>query len=219
MKGISHYAAYAFSLVLAASMPTHVSAQATSHDSYAAMLGYLDADSIGGNVAEGTQGITSVNTAAGDGNQQANLHAFALGGHASVRLQARQRSDGDAAAITPPNASATIGGHAYANGQGIASINQASGNGNAQLNAVAAQLTGQGINEATDSTLSATASLSTRQHTASNPHTQTGGTRSAAVEPSEMEGFNGVMQLNQVAGSGNASDNLLLLSAPASPHR
>lgn len=219
MKGISNHTAYALSLTLAASVPTHAFAQATSHDSYAAMLSYLDADSIDGNVAEGTQGITSVNTASGDGNQQANLHAFALGAHASVRLQARQRSDGYPEAPTPQNASATIGGHAYAYGQGIASINQASGNGNAQLNAVAAQLTGQGIREATDSTLSATVSVSTRQQTASNPHAQAGGTRSAAVEPSAMEGFNGVMQLNQVAGFGNASDNLLLLSAPDSPHR
>jgi len=217
MKGISSLTARTLSIVLAASVPAAF-AQTASRDSYAAMLAYLDTDSIGGNVAAGTQGITSVNTAAGDGNQQANLHAFALGGHASVRLQARQRADGDATSPTPQDASAIIGAHAYANGQGIASINQAGGNGNAQLNAVAAQLSGQGIRETTDDTLSATVSISTRQQTASRTHAQAGGTRSAAVEPSALQGFNGVMQLNQVAGSGNASDNLLLLSAPAPPH-
>jgi hypothetical protein len=213
MKRISHQTLYILSIALATSVPVPAVAQATSHDSYAAMLGYLDANAIGGNVAEGAQGITSINTAAGNGNQQANLHAFALGAHASAQLQARQRAYGNAVATTPLNASAVIGGHAYAEGQGMASINQASGNGNAQLNGVAAQLADQGIREASDGMLSATVSVS-----AQKPHTPTDGTRSVAVAPSAMQGFNGVMQLNQVAGAGNASSNLLLLSAPASPH-
>jgi hypothetical protein len=190
----------------------------TSADSYGAMLSYLDTNSIGGNALSGTQGVSSVNTASGDANAQANLHAFASGTQSQTLLQARQRTHFNATDV-PLDATATIGGHAYDNGQGIASINQVSGNGNAQLNGVSVALTAQGIRETTDGTLSATVSASAGAQASSNPqHAQAGGTRSVGVDPSAMEGFNGVMQLNQVAGSGNASDNLLLLSAPASSH-
>lgn len=202
---------------IATTVQTPAFAQATSGDSYDAMLSYLDANTIGGQVAQGVQGINSMNIAAGNANVQANLHAFAAGGHAQALLQARQHTQNSATDV-PLNASASIGGHAYANGSGIASINQASGNGNAQLNGVVAQLASQGIREATDGSLSATVSASARDQTSVNPHAQAGGTRSVAVDPSAMEGFNGVLQLNQVAGSGNASDNLLLMSAPASSH-
>ncbi|WP_233511214.1 hypothetical protein [Dyella psychrodurans] len=197
---------------------TSVFAQTANADSYASMLSYLDSNTIGGNALSGTQGISSVNTASGDANAQANIHAFALGSQNQTLILARQRTRFNAPNV-PLDATAMIGGHAYDNGQGIASINQVSGNGNTQLNGVTGTLTPQGIREATDGTLSATVSASAGGQSSSNPqHAQAGGTRSVGVDPSAMEGFNGVMQLNQVAGSGNASDNLLLLSAPASSH-
>jgi hypothetical protein len=191
-------------------------AQSTGSDSYGAMLTYLDNSSIDGNAMQNTQGVSGVNQAAGNGNLQGNLRAVALGNQAQAVIKAQQHAHAYA-----PNAvlyaSATVSGHAYDNGQGIASINQVSGNGNTQLNGVAAALANQGIREATDGTLSATVSASAGGQPSSN-HAQAGGTRSVAVDPSAMEGFDGVMQLNQVAGSGNASDNLLLLSAPPSSH-
>ncbi|QAU24116.1 hypothetical protein EO087_09035 [Dyella sp. M7H15-1] len=192
-------------------------AQSTPPESYAAMLNYLDNDTIGGNALQDTSGVSSVNTAAGNGNLQGNLHAFATGTQSDALIQAQQhaRNYSPGAMLY---ASAIIGGHAYDNGQGIASINQVSGNSNTQLNGVAVALASQGIREATDSSLSAAVSASAEGQSPSNPHAQASGTRSVEVDPSAMEGFNGVMQLNQVAGSGNASDNLLLLSAPPSSH-
>jgi hypothetical protein len=210
--------AYALGITLAAAALAPAFAQTASDGSYEAMLSYLDANMIGGDFARGAQGISSVNSAAGDANQQANLHAFALGPHTVAHINARQRMYGSQPNDTPLDASVSIGGHAYANGQGIASINQVSGNGNTQLNGVAARLASQGIREATDGSLSATVSASAEAQASSNPHAQASGTRTVTVDPSAMEGFNGVMQLNQVAGSGNASDNLLLLSAPVSSH-
>jgi hypothetical protein len=205
-----------FSAAFALHVPAF--AQSANADSYASMLSYLDNNTVGGNAMSGTQGISSVNTASGDANAQANIHAFASGSLSQTLIQARQRTRFNPSDV-PLDATATIGGHAYDNGQGIASINQVSGNGNTQLNGVTATLTVQGIREASDGTLSATVSASAGGQAASNPqHAQAGGTRSVGVDPSAMEGFNGVMQLNQVAGSGNASDNLLLLSAPASSH-
>ncbi|MBE1160407.1 hypothetical protein IGX34_08395 [Dyella sp. 7MK23] len=203
--------------VLALAGSVAACAQTTPADSYAAILNYLDSNSIGGSALQGTQGVSSVNTAAGTGNLQGNLHAFASGGQTQALIQAQQHARSHA-----PNgalyANATIGGHAYNDAQGVASINQVSGNSNTQLNGVAVELANQGIREATDGTLSAAVSASAGGQTSSNPHAQAGGTRNVAVDPSAMEGFNGVMQLNQVAGSGNASDNLLLLSAPPSSH-
>jgi len=219
MKRTSIYIAWcAAGLLFAVMVPTSVFAQTASGDSYTGMLSYLDSNTISGNVAHGTQGISSANTADGDANQQANLHAFALGSHTQALLLARQHTYSDAAVDASLHASASIGGNAYDNGRGIASINQASGNGNTQLNGVVGQLASQGIREATDGTLSATVSASAGGQPSSNSHAQAGGTRNVAVDPSAMEGFNGVMQLNQVAGSGNASDNLLLMSVPASSH-
>jgi hypothetical protein len=210
-----HFAVYTASSLVFASLAAF--AQSTPQDSYAAILNYLDSNTISGNALSGTQGVSSVNTAAGNANLQANLHAFSTGGQAQALIQAQQHEH-----IYSPGgtlyANATIGGHAYDNGQGMASINQVSGNSNTQLNGVAAALASQGIRETTEDTLSAAVSASAGGQTSSNPHAQAGGTRNVAVDPSAMEGFNGVMQLNQVAGSGNASDNLLLLTAPPSSH-
>jgi hypothetical protein len=114
-------------------------------------------------------------------------------------------------------ASAGIGGQALAGGSGLASINQASGSSNAQLNAVAAVLTAQGIREATDDALSTAVSASAGGQHPGNTPPSGGGTRSVGVESSAMRGYQGVMQLNQAAGSGNATGNQLLLSVPSTP--
>jgi hypothetical protein len=214
---LRHLSLWAIGLWLATGWHAPVFAQSTSSDSYSSMLNYLDSNTIDGNVLQGAQGIIGVNTAAGNGNLQSNLRAIASGnrGQASIQAQQQARSNTPSAALY---ASATISGHAYDNTQGVASINQVSGNNNTQLNGVAAALTNQGIRETTDGTLSATVSASAGRQPSSNPHAQAGGTRSVTVDPSAMEGFDGVMQLNQVAGSGNASDNLLQLSAPSSSH-
>jgi hypothetical protein len=203
-------AASALALALAfVAWPVHA-----GEDDYARMLGYLASSRIDGNAMRGVSGASAVNMAAGDLNQQANLRAFAVGGTTSVhsrQLQLGNHTD------RPYAASATIGGAAYVDGHGLASINQASGSGNAQLNAVAAVLANQGIRETTDGTLSAVVSASAGGQHPGSTSASGGGTRHVAVEPSAMQGYQGVMQLNQAAGSGNVTGNQLLLSVPSSP--
>ncbi|MCW8808760.1 MAG: hypothetical protein OQK79_11715 [Rhodanobacter sp.] len=197
-----------FGLFLVAAAP----AVHAGDNGYAGMLGYLTNSRIDGQAMSGTSGSSAVNMAAGDFNQQANLRAFAVGGTVSIHSRQQQL---DNVSNAPSVATASIGGSAYANGSGLASINQASGNGNAQVNAVAAVLAAQGIRESTDGGLSMVASASAGEQ---NPSTASGtGMRSVAVESSAMQGFQGVMQLNQAAGSGNATSNQLLLSLPTSP--
>jgi len=200
--------------VLFAALIGVVHADDTSRpDSYGAMLGYLDSSRIDGQAFAGVNGASSINMAAGDLNQQANLRAFAAGGHAQANIHSNQTHIDDHA-NAPDHATATIGGTAFANGRGLVSINQASGSGNAELNAVAAALAQQGIRETNDGALSVTVSASARGQPSTGRHGLGNGTRNVAVEATAMKGFDGVLQLNQVAGSGNATGNQLLLTAP-----
>lgn len=183
-------------------------------DDYAAMLGYLGSTRLDGNALRGASGAIAVNMAAGDLNQQANLRAIAAGGGVSIgslQLQRGNRSD------RPRAASAEIGGQALAGGSGIASINQASGSANGQLNAVAVLLAAPGIRETTDDSLSTVVSASAeRQHPGRDQASDNAiDPRSAAVAASSLQGYQGVLQLNQAAGSGNATGNQLLLSVPS----
>lgn len=178
------------------------------------MLGYLASSRIDGNAMRSTSGASAVNMSAGDLNQQANLRAFASGGTVSIRSRQLQQNN---YTDSPYAASASIGGAAYVDGRGLASINQASGSSNTQLNVVAAGLAMQGIRETTDGTLSAAVSASTGEQHSGNAPAPNVGSRSVAVESSAMQGFQGVMQLNQAAGSGNVTENQLLLSLPSSP--
>jgi len=184
-------------------------------DSYNGMLSYLSADSrIDGNALAGSNGSIKVNQAAGDLNLQANLHSMASGRHADASVRVGQQQHGNVF-NTPLQASASIGGNALAGASGIASINQASGGGNTALNAVSATLAAQGIREASDDAMASSAALASagEQPVASDPRA----TRRVGVEASAMRGFDGVLQLNQIAGSGNATANSLSISVQAIP--
>ncbi|PWK86617.1 hypothetical protein [Fulvimonas soli] len=202
-------------LLLALALPGLVLA---GDDDYASMLGYLNSGSrIDGQAFRGSSGALAVNIAAGDMNLQSNLRAVASGQYAQALYAARQRRSGD---LHPADlaASATIGGQAYAGGRGVLSINQASGSGNAEINAIALAAADQGIREATDASLADDVSASAGGQASRNPRPSVGGSRNAAVESSALRGFQGVLQLNQVAGSDNVTGNALQLSVPAPSH-
>lgn len=194
--------------LLAALFAMPVGAWAQPGDDYAQMLGYLADSRIDGRALSHASGAIAVNQAAGDLNVQANLRAMAHGGRAQAQVQAIQIHAGDRY-DTPLHASATLGGQALSGASGIASINQASGSGNTELNAVAATLADQGIRETNDDTLASFASAGGQGEAVDG---QPGGTRSVGVESTALRGFGGVLQLNQIAGSGNATGNQLSLS-------
>jgi hypothetical protein len=184
---------------------------------YDGMLSYLASSRIGDQAFQGANGALAVNMAAGDLNLQANLRGIANGGRASADLVAVQRLRGNR--FDPPlHAVASIGDGAFAGASGMLSINQASGSANTELNTVAASLAQQGIREATDAALAASASSASAGGRAfREPSAPATGTRQAVVEATALEGFNGVMQLNQIAGSGNATSNQFGLSVQATP--
>jgi len=214
--GIAMFALFSLGVVATSARAGGAPQDSTRNDSYASMLGYLDNSRIDGHAFSGVSGTTAINMSAGDLNQQANLRAFAAGGNARASISSNQTHIDDRA-NAPQHAAATIGGTSFANGGGIVSINQASGSGNAELNAIAAALAQQGIRETNDGALSVTVSASARGQPSTRPHGPDNGTRSVAVEATAMKGFDGVLQLNQAAGSGNATSNQLLLAVPSTP--
>ena len=180
---------------------------ATRADDYGGMLAYLDVARIDGHALAGANGAIAVNQAAGDLNVQANLRGIAKGDRADVAINARQLQQGNRVLSGPLQATAFIGGDALAGASGIASINQASGIANTTLNVVSATLARQGIRETDDTALAAEGSaLAGADDTGYGVAT---GTRSAGVASTALRGFDGVLQLNQIAGNGNDTANVL----------
>lgn len=203
-------------LLVPLSAPAPALAQSQQEvDGYDAMLGYLNADShIDAQAFSGSNGILSVNQAAGDLNLQANLHGIAVGEHASTNIDAMQLSNHDQA-NDPMHAQVRIGGEAFAGASGIASINQASGSRNMELNSMQIALAEQGIRETSNAAMATSAAFASagEQYVSRYPQA----TRKVAVEASALRGFDGVLQLNQVAGSGNATENRVSVSVQGSP--
>lgn len=201
-------------LIMGVAMAAPVMAQSKADD-YTGMLSYLSTDArIDGNALAGANGAIAVNQAAGDLNLQANLHSFASGRNATASVSATQRHLSDEF-NTPMQASARIAGNALAGASGIASINQASGGGNSELNSVTATLAAQGIREASDEAMASSEALASagEQSAANDPRA----TRKVGVDASALRGFDGVLQLNQIAGSGNATENRFSISVQGTP--
>ncbi|HDS1122767.1 TPA: hypothetical protein QDZ60_000005 [Stenotrophomonas maltophilia] len=179
-----------------------------SADDYSGMLAYLDLTRIEGRALAGASGAIAVNQAAGDFNLQANLRGIARAERADVAISAQQLQNGNRVLSAPLHAAAHIGGEALAGASGIASINQASGSANTTLNVVSATLARQGIRETDDTALAAEGSALAGGRD-SVDHGAAAGTRSAGVASTALRGFDGVLQLNQIAGSGNDTANVL----------
>ncbi|MCD9027940.1 hypothetical protein LDO26_06935 [Luteimonas sp. BDR2-5] len=185
-------------------------------DDYPEMLAYLADSRIDGRAFAGANGAMAINLAAGDFNQQASVRSVAVGTHALASADVRQRR-GDDSAPSPAQASAVIAGDALAGASGIASINQASGNRNAMSNVVAMSLAQRGIRETDDDSSLASSFASAGQRHVGEAGSANTVRRTAAVEATALQGFDGVLQLNQVAGSGNDIGNTLSMSVQTGP--
>ncbi|WP_313456278.1 hypothetical protein [Stenotrophomonas sp.] len=207
---------FLFCMGVAALLP--LSAVAQQADDYTAMLGYLNHSRIDGNTLRNADGAITVNMVSGDLNQQANLLGMASGETSAINISARQRQAGNRVTGSGPlDASASIGGQALNGATGVAMINQASGIGNATLNVVTTTLAQQGIRESDDEALAASGALASAGGQDLANSRKAAGTRSVAVEDTALRGFDGVLQLNQIAGSGNVTANQLGISVQSTP--
>ena len=150
-----------------------------------------------GDVGSSAQGIIGINMAAGTDNLQVN--ARAIGMRAMPSLSIRQDVGG---VVYEPYLSYHldyIGGNAFSGAAGIVSVNQASGSGSAQANLVSIGL-GTGM-MGTDLTLASSEELlSVRGGQGQMGY---GPVRSDVIEGNAFAGVQGLVQVNQSAGSGN----------------
>ena len=149
------------------------------------------------------RGNFNVNQAAGDQMQQTNTKAIAIGTNASATTIVRQKLD--TPANPSMNASATIGGTSFSNGNGILGVNQGAGANNQMANVTRVSISAapQSID---DSALSQqnVALLPSSGATGTSP-----GSRQVTTSDQAFTGSRGVIQVNQSAGVGNRMANTL----------
>ncbi|CAI8966861.1 MULTISPECIES: hypothetical protein [Pseudomonas] len=149
------------------------------------------------------RGNFNVNQAAGDQMQQANVKAVAIGtgSHASTSVMQKI----DTPASRSMDASATIGGTSFSNGNGILGVNQGAGANNQMANVTRVSISAapQSVD---DSALS-------QQNVALLPSSGATGTSSGSRQVTTSDqaftGSRGVIQVNQSAGVGNRMANTL----------
>jgi len=149
------------------------------------------------------RGNFSINQAAGDQQQQANVRAIAIDTKAGATTSVQQKI------TTPANpsmdATASIGGTAFSNGNGVLGVNQGTGANNQMANAMRISISAapQAID---DSALS-------QQNVALLPNSGATGTpngsRQVVTSDQAFTGSRGVIQVNQSAGVGNRMANTL----------
>ncbi|MBV4458227.1 adhesin [Pseudomonas sp. COR58] len=149
------------------------------------------------------RGNFNVNQAAGDQMQQANAKSIAIGTNAHATTSVIQKIDTPADRST--NASATIGGASFSNGNGILGVNQGAGANNQMANVTRVSISAapQSVD---DSALS-------QQNVALLPNSGATGTspgsRQVTTSDQAFTGSRGVIQVNQSAGVGNRMANTL----------
>lgn len=155
--------------------------------------------------SSGTQyrGNFNVNQAAGDQQQQANVRAIAIGTEATATTSVNQRIN--TPANPSMNATATIGGTSFSNGNGVLGVNQGAGANNQMANVMRISISAapQAVD---DSALS-------QQNVALLPSSGATGTpigsRQVVTSDQAFTGSRGVIQVNQSAGVGNRMANTL----------
>jgi hypothetical protein len=173
---------------------------------------------IGDAAARDAQGRIALNQAAGHGNAQANVAAIALSSEAGlIRLDiGQQTTAGDAAR----DASARLDAQALSGTRGLLSINQVAGSGNAQANtfglgradlASGALSLAQHVEGLGDAALAAIAGNAPVDAAAAPAPL-----REAVISGDALRGSQGVVQLNQTAGTGNRAANAIVLLLPGS---
>lgn len=154
-------------------------------------------------------GITAINTASGDHMIQFNGVSIALSNHgdAVASIDSKQAIDQPTEYLSNDTNTSSIGTRAFESSIGILLINQASGIGNLQANGVAIAVGLEGY---------AMADIDLEQ-TVSGPELmfddkeRIGPKASAFVDSTALQGTTGVVQVNQAAGSWNATANSFTL--------
>ena len=173
---------------------------------------YVTQSVIGGEAMGGSQGVMTVNMAAGDFNLQFNGAAIALNldaqrgmgiAEAGIGVQQHVQTVGY---TNPDLAVAAIRDNAFQNASGLISVNQVSGVANAQANEFALVL-GFAGNEVSEDALAQSFSNAIQVNVEPGPVRA----REVSVADTSFRGAQGVAQVTQTAGSWNATTNSFAL--------
>lgn len=153
--------------------------------------------------ASGYQGNLSVNQAAGDLQQQANVRLISVGGAGASASTIRQALAPLPAGSAARSTAASIDGNAFSGGSGALGVNQAAGLGNQQANVLSVTLLAapQSLD---DSVLAQSVTRADESFSATPV-----GERRAEMSNEAFSGSRGVVQLNQSSGIGNRTANHL----------
>ncbi len=158
----------------------------------------------------GSTGSVHVNQAAGDGNAQANLAIIATG-----KTSAQTQNTQGTQTTVVSSGAASIRDFAFSNITGLVQLNQTAGAGNAQGNVAIVRI---GVPAAVlnDDVLS---SAMPSQSASNNGSTNASANDSVGTDATTFAHAKGVVQINQTAGTGNATANGFLLQTQQSvPH-
>ncbi len=171
-------------------------------------------NTIANAVLSNTSGSIALNTSAGNGTLQANIAAISVGENLAIANVISEQGAVLTNKATLGHNTSEIGTNAFHNASGVIRVNQSSGNANTQANLVAIA-----IGKVAEVSIDQLGSVITAQE---NPigASPNGDSRknTAVIADSAFSNARGIVQVNQLAGSGNSTANLFTLSVSvASP--
>jgi hypothetical protein len=194
-------------------LPFIALALAAAQPAFAQQVGRTTGDvsgnaSIATGAAVGATGALTVNQTAGLNNAQINQLTI-TNGDAAANDDASVQSATARARV--PSARASIEGNAFSNSSGAVMVNQSAGAGNLQRNSVQLGTAAPGVEAVSDGVLSAMAANNGGHGRA----VAVQGAREASISGDAFRSVNGIVQINQTAGAGNATANSFVLRPPA----
>lgn len=168
---------------------------------------------IYGHAGQGMTGLASINLVAGRGNAQANLAAITLTPHGAASASGRQTTAVVAGDVAR-GATAHIGDDALSSGSGVLAVNQASGAANAQINLLVLGGDDAAAHMFQNVDVTALAAVASGVPLEPDAAPVLPSLRDARIDGAAFANPQGVLQLNQTAGVGNASANAIVLQIP-----
>ena len=203
------FAEYPFRRFFAASAIGLALAGATQPLTATEDFGYLNDAIITNNALSNVKGIVGINQAAGDFNLQANVRAISEGAGSGQATTGISQVSSLAGATSADASTTSIRENAFQNMVGLLSINQASGAGNLESNAITISHERLPA-ELTDDLLAQT-SLDVAAASERRNGGKSDGIRTVHVDKTAFRGVKGVLQLNQAAGMHNVTQNRVFM--------
>lgn len=169
---------------------------------------------LSGSALSEVSGVSTTNMAAGDGNLQSNSGTLAIGNVANSANELQQQSRIEERLVNQQNMTG-IKGAAFQQSEGWLSINQAAGQGNVQSNSFGVAM-GISASNLSDTTLQGV--QADRQGLIGTSGERSGHSSSRVeIDKTAFEGARGVIQVNQSAGTGNATSNSFRMNMTLKP--